>query len=347
MNRPITTYRDAGVDIDAANEAVQRMKQHVRTTFTPDVLTDVGSFGGVFSLGSLAAYREPALVSSIDGVGTKVKIASQASRHRNIGHDLVNHCINDILVQGARPLFFLDYFGTGRLQPSVAEELVQGLSEACRAASCALIGGETAEMPGLYPENEYDLAGCIVGVVEREKILDGSNVRPGDAVVGLASSGLHTNGYSLARHVLLEGADALSLFEPVASLGCTLADALLAPHRCYAPSLHPLLAEFDVHGIAHITGGGFYDNIPRIAPANCCVQIDRRSWLVPPVFTLIQERGNVPDPEMFRTFNMGIGMVVILPAEQAAELSDRLSQSGCPSSIIGSVRQGVHEVEIV
>ncbi len=347
MTQQQVTYRDAGVDIDAANEAVHRIRKHVRSTYTPEVLTDIGSFGGMFSLASLAGLNEPVLVSSIDGVGTKVKIACAVGKHDTIGHDLVNHCVNDILVQGARPLFFLDYFGTGRLQPAILEEVVKGLSEACTSVGCALIGGETAELPGLYPDNEYDIAGTIVGVVEREKVIDGSKVAPGDTVVGLASSGLHTNGFSLARRLLLDGPDPLSLFEQLPGLGRSLGEELLAPHRCYGPVMMPLLQEFDIHAMAHITGGGFYDNIPRVAPADCCVKIERRTWPIPPIFSIMQERGNVADPEMFRTFNMGIGMVVILPAEQAPSLAHRLNEAGQSAYIIGDVVRGVHEVEII
>jgi phosphoribosylformylglycinamidine cyclo-ligase len=342
------TYRDAGVDIDASNEAVHRMRQHVRTTFNSHVLTDIGSFGGMFSLAGLSGFHEPVLVSSIDGVGTKVKIAALVGKHDTVGHDLVNHCVNDILVQGARPLFFLDYYGTGRLSPATAEDIVRGLSEACRAVGCVLIGGETAELPGLYNESEYDLAGCIVGIVDRPRIIDGSRVQPGDTVVGLASSGLHTNGYSLARRVLLDaGESSLSLYESIPSLGRTLSEELLVPHRCYAPALLPLLDEFDVHGMAHLTGGGFYENIPRILPADCSVTIERRTWPIPPIFSLIQERGNVPDPEMFRTFNMGIGYVAIVAAEQAPALAHRLNAAGESAYIIGDVHRGVHEVDIM
>ncbi|HZO87391.1 MAG TPA: phosphoribosylformylglycinamidine cyclo-ligase [Chthonomonadaceae bacterium] len=342
------TYRDAGVDIDAANEAVRRMGDYVRSTFTPGVLTDVGSFGGMFSLAGLSAYQSPVLVSSIDGVGTKLKVAVLVGKHDTIGRDLVNHCVNDILVQGARPLFFLDYFATGKLSPSVVVDVVKGLAEACREAGCALIGGETAEMPGLYAEGDYDLAGCIVGVVDQHRIVDGSRIEPGDTVVGLASSGLHTNGYSLARRVLLEaGENSLSPYEHIPALGRTLSEELLIPHRCYAPAVLPLLDEFDIRGMAHVTGGGFYDNIPRILPADCSVTIERRTWPIPPIFTLIQERGNVPEPEMYRTFNMGIGFILIVAPEQAPLLAHRLNAVGESAYIIGSVHRGVHEVDIV
>ena len=342
------TYRDAGVDIDAANEAVQRMKESIRSTFTPGVLTDVGSFSGMYALSALSSYQEPVLVSSIDGVGTKLKVAITIGRHDTIGRDLVNHCVNDLLVLGARSLLFLDYFATGKLSPAVVVDVVKGIADGCREAGCALVGGETAEMPGLYSEGDYDLAGCIVGIVDRSRIIDGSRVQAGDTVVGLASSGLHTNGYSLARRILLEDGDnSISPYEHLPLLGRTLGEELLIPHRCYAPNLLPLLDEFDIHGMAHLTGGGFYENIPRILPADCSVTIERRNWPIPPIFSLIQERGNVPEPEMYRTFNMGIGFVLIVAAEQAPALAHRLNELGESAYIIGDVHRGVHEVDIV
>ena len=342
------TYRDAGVDIDAANEAVLRMREHIRSTFTPGVLNDVGSFGGMFALAGLTGLQNPVLVSSIDGVGTKLKVAIAVGKHDTIGRDLVNHCINDILVQGARPLFFLDYFATGRLLPNVVVDVVKGLAEGCRETGCALIGGETAEMPGLYIEGDYDLAGCIVGIVDRDRIVTGARIEPGDTLVGLASSGLHTNGYSLARRILLDaGENSLSLYEHLPSLGRTLSEELMMTHRCYAPTVLPLLDEFDVKGMAHITGGGFYDNIPRILPANCSATVERRTWPIPPIFSLIQERGNVPEPEMFRTFNMGIGLIMVVPAEQAPLLAHRLNAAGESAYILGNIHRGVREVDIV
>ena len=340
-----TTYADAGVSIDAGNEAVSRMKAHIRSTFTPNVLADVGSFGAMFALDKTMA-SEPVLVSSIDGVGTKLKIAFLCNRHDTIGRDLVSHCVNDILVQGARPLFFLDYFGTGRLSPAVAAEVVKGLADGCRAVGCALVGGETAEMPGMYQDGEYDLAGCIVGLVERGKIIDGSRVAPGDVLVGIASDGLHTNGYSLARHILLDkGGLTVDRFVP--ELGRTLGDELLQPHRCYAPAVLPLLDEWEIHAIAHLTGGGFYDNIPRILPADCQALVERRTWTPAPIFTLIEQMGNVPDAEMFRTFNMGIGLVLVVPAEQGLSIVNRLNASGENAALIGQVVRGSHEVQIV
>jgi len=341
-----SAYARAGVDIDAATNAVSRMKAHIKTTLTPGVLTDVGSFGGMFALSALGALEDPVLVSSIDGVGTKLNIAFATGRHDTIGRDLVNHCVNDILVQGARPLFFLDYFGTGKLEPGVASDVVKGLSNGCRLAGCALIGGETAEMPGLYAPGEYDMAGCIVGIVERGKIVDGSRVQPGDAVIGLASDGLHTNGYSLARQALLEDAG-LSLDAAVPELnGVTLADALLWPHRCYAPAVLPLLnlSPTPIKAMAHITGGGFTDNIPRVLPAGVGVQIDKAAWDVPPLFRLIQSKGKVTEAEMFRVFNMGIGFMLIVSADEASGVLAHLQESGETAFKIGMtiMGKGVH-----
>jgi phosphoribosylformylglycinamidine cyclo-ligase len=341
------TYADAGVNIDAGNEAVLRMKQHIRSTFTPGVLADVGSFGAMFALDTAGA-REPVLVASVDGVGTKLKVAQMMNKHDTIGRDLVWHCVNDILVQGARPLFFLDYFGTGKLEPHVAADVVKGLAEGCRAVNCALIGGETAEMPGMYQEGEYDLVGSIVGIVDRGKILDGSRVAPGDVLIGIASDGLHTNGYSLARHVLFAHAG-LTVDRFLPELNMTLGEALLAPHRCYAPALLPILAsgQFDIHAMAHITGGGFYDNIPRALPADCQAIVERRSWIPAPIFQLIQKQGNVPDSEMYRTFNMGVGMVLIVPSEQGRELVHYLNSVGEQAALIGIVQRGSHEVQVL
>ncbi len=337
-----SAYARAGVDIDAATDAVGRMKAYIKTTLTPGVLTETGSFGGMFALSTLGSLIDPVLVSSIDGVGTKLKIAFATGRHGTIGKDLVSHCVNDILVQGARPLFFLDYFGTGRLEPGVAAEVVRGLADGCREAGCALIGGETAEMPGLYTNGEYDLAGCIVGIVERSKIIDGRDVRPGDVVVGLASGGLHTNGYSLARQALLEDAQ-MPLDAAVAELGgVTLADALLWPHRCYAPSVLPLLdlSPPPIKAMAHLTGGGFTDNIPRVLPDGVGVRIDTSAWTVPPLFRLIQSAGNVSETEMFRVFNMGIGFVLIVAPDAAEETLTRLRASGETVYRLGEVTEG-------
>lgn len=330
----------AGVDIDAATDAVNRMKAHIKRTMTSGVLTGVGSFGGMFSLASLGEMIDPVLVSSIDGVGTKINIAFATGRHNTIGRDLVWHCVNDILVQGARPLFFLDYFGTGKLSPEVAEAVVEGLSDGCASVGCALIGGETAEMPGLYKPGEYDLAGCIVGIVNRGDIVDGSNVKPGNVLLGLSSEGLHTNGYSLARKVLLETAG-LSLDEPISQLdNVTLGEALLWPHRCYAASILPLLPSHQILAMAHITGGGFIDNIPRVLPKGAGVRIHKDSWDVPPLFRMIQNLGNVTESEMYRVFNMGIGYVLAVEAENADAITKSLTDSGETVYRLGEVIEG-------
>lgn len=333
-----TTYADSGVDIDAGNEAVRQMKQHIRSTFNANVVADVGSFGGMFSLaGQLGS--EPVLVSSMDGVGTKLKVAFMMNKHDTIGRDLVWHCINDILVQGARPLVFLDYFATGKLEPSVAADVVKGLAEGCRTNGCVLIGGETAEMPGMYQPGEYDLAGCIVGIVDRGAVIDGSKVEVGDVLVGLGSDGLHTNGYSLARKVLFDVAG-FGVDTFVDSLGTTVGDALLAPHRCYANALLPRIVSHEIRAMAHITGGGFVDNIPRSLPDGTGAEISRSAWSIPALFNLIQESGNVPLDDMMRTFNMGIGMVVVVPASNAASLVDELNECGERACILGAVVAG-------
>jgi phosphoribosylformylglycinamidine cyclo-ligase len=340
--RQRSAYARAGVDIDAATDAVGRMKAHVAATRTAGVVTELGSFGGMFALSALGKLDDPVLVSSIDGVGTKLKIAFATGRHDTIGRDLVWHCVNDILVQGARPLFFLDYFGTGKLDPNTASEVVKGLAEGCKSVGCALIGGETAEMPGLYADGEYDLAGCIVGIVERAKVVDGSEVRLGDVVLGLASDGLHTNGYSLARHVLLEEAG-FALDAPLPELGgVTLADALLWPHRCYATAILPLLEESpaSIHAMAHITGGGFTDNIPRVLPDGLGVQINRDAWQIPPLFRLIEDKGKIGPEEMFRVFNMGVGIILIVAPDVAQTVTERLTAAGETVFQLGEVVQG-------
>lgn len=338
------TYESAGVNIDAGIEAVHRMKDAVKSTYNDSVLTDIGSFGGMFKLEG--GYREPVLVASIDGVGTKVKIASAMSKWDTIGADLVNHCVNDILVQGAKPLFFLDYFAASTLTPSVAADVVRGAAEACRAVGCVLIGGETAEMPGVYAEGECDVAGCIVGVVERDEIVDGSKVAVGDVAVGIASSGLHTNGYSLARKVLLE-VGGLKLDKYIPEIGKVLGEELLNIHRCYYSSVSKVMKEFEIHAMAHITGGGFYENVPRVLPEDCQIIFERRSWPVPPIFHLIQQIGGISDFEMHRTFNMGIGMVLIVAKHRAVEVAQRLDELGERAWIIGEVHKGGREVTVI
>ena len=309
------TYRDAGVDIDAADKLVKIVRQQARATFTPGVLSEVGFFGGMFQL---EGYRQPVLVSSTDGVGTKVKIARQLDRHDTIGADLVNHCVNDILTCGATPLFFQDYIAMSRLVPQTVASVTGGLSKALEKLGCALIGGETAEMPGTYVEDEYDLAGFIVGVVERDGILDGGSIAAGDNLIALPSSGLHTNGYSLVRKIFNTDSDPSILHKSFPQLGRTLGEELLEPHRCYLPVLKPLMTK--VKGLAHITGGGLPGNLPRTLPEGLAARVERGAWDIPPVFPLIQQQGNIDDAEMLRVFNMGVGMVVVCAANDTEEL---------------------------
>ena len=324
-------YRQAGVDIDVGNETVRRIKSLARATFTPGVLSDIGSFGGLFRL-DRDRFPDPVLVSSADGVGTKLKVAFLTGRHNTVGADLVNHCINDILVQGARPLFFLDYLATGRLSPDVAEQIVSGIAAACLEHGCALIGGETAEMPGFYADGEYDIAGFIVGAVDRAKLVNGRSIAPGDVLIGLPSTGLHTNGYSLARRVMFDIAG-LGAGTFVPELDATAGDALLAPHRCYLPVVAPLLDRGLVKGLAHITGGGITENLPRILPEGCGAAIDSSAWIVPPIFRFIQERGRIGREEMFRTFNMGVGLVIVCAAETAERVLDTILEAGEPHPV--------------
>ena len=335
-------YRQAGVDIDAGNETVRRIKSIAQGTFTPGVLSEIGSFGGLFRLGG-ERYLDPVLASSADGVGTKLKIAFATGRHDTVGADLVNHCVNDILVQGAEPLFFLDYLATGRLSPAVVEQVIAGVARGCRENGCALIGGETAEMPGFYADGEYDIAGFIVGVVERSKIVDGRAIQPGDVLIGLPSAGLHTNGYSLARHVLFDIAG-LEIDTFVTGLAATVGEALLAPHRSYLRSIRPLLGAGLVRGMAHITGGGMTDNLPRVLPAGCAADINKRAWMVPPIFRFLQEQGNIAADEMFRTFNMGIGLIVVCRETDASAVLEILEPSGEHAVLLGHVIAGQHDV---
>jgi phosphoribosylformylglycinamidine cyclo-ligase len=329
-----TDYRQSGVDIDAGNDAVRRIKALARSTYTSGVLSGVGSFGGLFALDGRVA--DPVLVASADGVGTKLKVAFMAGVHDTIGQDLVNHCVNDILVQGARPLFFLDYLATGRLSPEVAEQIVSGMAIACRENGCALLGGETAEMPGFYAPGEYDVAGFIVGVVPRAQVIDGGGVREGDVLVALPSSGLHTNGYSLARRIAFDVLG-LSVDSQVPDLGETVGTALLRPHRSYLQAVAPLLEGGRVKGMAHITGGGITENLPRTLPDGLSFSIDHTSWRVPPVFTWLQRAGQVPDAEMFRAFNMGVGLIIVCAARDAASVVDQLSDAGETPWVLGHV----------
>jgi phosphoribosylformylglycinamidine cyclo-ligase len=339
-------YKAAGVDIDAGNETVRRIRALARGTFTPGVLSEIGSFGGLFRL-DRARYQSPVLVSSADGVGTKLKVAFMMGKHDTVGADLVNHCVNDILVQGAEPLFFLDYLATGRLSPAVAEQVVTGVARACRENGCALIGGETAEMPGFYADGEYDIAGFIVGAVDEAKVVDGHAVVPGDVLVAVPSAGLHTNGYSLARRVFFEMAGwKAETF--VHELGTTIGDALLAPHRSYLGLVRPLIEREWVKGLAHITGGGLTENLPRTLPEGCAAEIDLQAWSIPPIFQLLQQRGAIAREEMFRAFNMGVGLVIVCSSRDVAPVIDMLMQGGEPNAFkLGVVVAGEPSVRYV
>jgi phosphoribosylformylglycinamidine cyclo-ligase len=331
------SYAAAGVDIDAATRAMRGVAALVRSTATPDTLSELGSFGGLYRVPTTA--RRPVLVASTDGVGTKLKVAFMTGRHGSVGEDLVNHCVNDILVQGARPLFFLDYVGVGRLQDGVVEEIVAGIARGCRENGCALLGGETAEMPDFYTAGEYDLAGTIVGLVEEDRVLDGSSIRAGDAVVALASSGLHTNGYSLARKILFERMG-LTVDDPFPDEDASVADVLLRVHRSYLKPLQPLLERGEVHGLAHITGGGLVDNLPRVLPAGVDARIDRSSWQPPALFGVLQRHGGVEEREMFRAFNMGIGMIAVVASDRAEATVAELRSAGETAWVAGEVVAG-------
>ena len=343
MSKSIT-YSDAGVSIDAANAAVEKIKRLARSTFDMRTLSEIGSFGGMFD-GAFPGMSAPVLVASADGVGTKLKVAFMTGVHDTLGRDLVNHCTNDILVQGARPLFFLDYVATGVLSPDVIVSVVDGIARGCRENGCVLLGGETAEMPGMYAEGEYDVAGFIVGVVDRAKVIDGSRVEPGDVVFALPSAGLHTNGYSLARKLFFEVAG-YSADTHVEELGATVGEALLRPHLSYLRPLEGLLHTGVIKALAHITGGGLLENIPRVLPEGTAVRIERGSWPVPPVFQLMQKIGNVAESEMFRTFNMGVGMVVICSQSDAETVRYHFDSSGSDCFLIGRVTEGAREVRL-
>jgi phosphoribosylformylglycinamidine cyclo-ligase len=339
MTKPIT-YSDAGVSIDNANAAVARIREYARATFNERTLTEIGSFGGMFSA-AFPEMKEPVLVASADGVGTKLKLAFMTGVHNTVGQDLVNHCVNDILAQGARPLFFLDYFATGRVEPDMTAAVVEGMAIACRENGCVLLGGETAEMPSMYADGEYDLAGFIVGVVDKEKVIDGRNIKPGDVVLGLPSTGLQTNGYSLARKLLFDVAG----YAPdtyLEELGETVGAALLRTHASFLKPLDKLLDAGLIKGLAHITGGGLLENIPRILPEGVSVEIKRGSWFEPPIFGLMQRIGNVEDSEMFRAFNMGVGMAVVCAEENKEALSSKVG-----GAEIGKIVFGSKDVRIV
>ncbi|HEX9961258.1 MAG TPA: phosphoribosylformylglycinamidine cyclo-ligase [Pyrinomonadaceae bacterium] len=338
------SYSDAGVSIDNANLALDKIKKYAKSTFNERTLTEIGSFGGMFSA-AFPEMSEPVLVASADGVGTKLKVAFLANVHNTVGQDLVNHCVNDILVQGARPLFFLDYFATGKLEPEVTASVVEGMAKACRENGCVLLGGETAEMPSMYSAGEYDLAGFIVGVVDKSKVIDGKNIKAGDVVLALPSNGLHTNGYSLARKLLFETGK-YSVSSVLPEMHAALGEVLLKPHKSYLPALEDLLDSGKIKGLAHITGGGLLENIPRILPENVSVEIRRGTWEELPIFGLMQKLGNVEDKEMFRTFNMGVGMVVICAEEDSETLQNHFAGLGEACSVIGRVVEGNKEVLI-
>lgn len=337
MTEPVS-YSDAGVSIDRADLAKERIKRLARQTFDQNTLTEIGSFGGMFAA-SFPGMTEPVLVASADGVGTKLRVAFLTNTHDTVGRDLVNHCTNDILVQGAKPLFFLDYIATGKLAPDTVASLVEGVARGCRENSCVLLGGETAEMPGFYADDEYDIAGFIVGVVDKPKIIDGSRVKTGDIVIGLPSAGLHTNGYSLARKLLFDIAG-FHTDTHLDELGTTVGAALLAEHKSYLPALSGLLESETLHALAHITGGGLTDNIPRVLPEGTSVELDRTTWSQPAIFGLLQRLGNMPDREMLRTFNCGIGMTLICAGEARDQIIDHLTRHGEQPHVIGRVVAG-------
>ncbi|WP_223593600.1 phosphoribosylformylglycinamidine cyclo-ligase [Neobacillus bataviensis] len=335
-------YRQAGVDIDAGNEAVERMKKHVKKTFRPEVLTGLGGFGALFKP-DLTAMEEPVFVSGTDGVGTKLKIAFAMDKHDTIGIDAVAMCVNDVIVQGAEPLFFLDYLACGKIIPEKIEAIVKGIADGCVLAGCALIGGETAEMPGMYQDEEYDIAGFTVGVVDQKHVIDGTKVKEGQVLIGLASSGVHSNGFSLVRKVLLEDAQ-LELGDYVHELESELGNVLLEPTKIYVKSVLSTIRKYNVSGLVHVTGGGFYDNIPRILPKGLQVVINGESWKVPKIFSFIQNVGKISDYDMFRTFNMGIGMILVVDSADSQAIIEHLQSLGEEAYVIGTVQKGTEDV---
>ncbi|MDY0384428.1 phosphoribosylformylglycinamidine cyclo-ligase [Trichlorobacter sp.] len=348
MTESRATYKEAGVDIEAGNQFVQKIKPLVKATFRPEVMTEIGGFGGLFSLNT-AKYKNPVLVSGTDGVGTKLKLAFLADKHDTVGIDLVAMCVNDIIVQGAEPLFFLDYLATGHLDPDKAAQIVAGIAEGCKQAGCALIGGETAEMPGFYSDGEYDMAGFTVGVVEKDQIIDGSSITVGNKLIGIASSGLHSNGYSLARRIIFDRMG-LGIHDQLPGMGATVAETLLTPTKIYVRAMLNLLKDFRINGIAHITGGGLTDNVPRILPKLCKASFKLDSWQRPPVFSLLQEAGKVDQYEMYRTFNMGIGMVLSVAEQDVDDILARLQGLGETAWLVGEVqtrRQDEEQVELL
>jgi phosphoribosylformylglycinamidine cyclo-ligase len=343
MKRKLT-YKVSGVDIRAGDLAVKRIKQLARSTFTTGVLTDIGLFAGFFSLGKYK-LKNPTLVSSIDGVGTKLKVVFMMNKHHTVGEDLVFHCVNDILVHGAKPLFFLDYIACGKLSPKIVKEIVEGLAAGCRKTGCALIGGETAEMPDFYKKGEYDLAGCIVGLVEKNRIINGRNIKPTDQIIGLGSNGLHTNGYSLARKVIF-GLKRMKATDYVPELKDTIGNQLLKAHRCYAKPIHKILEKYEIKGMAHITGGGIEGNLVRILPQNCKALIDTKNWKVPELFNLIQKWGEIEENEMYKVFNMGIGYVLVVSKRDTDKILSALERIKEKGHLIGEVVRGKKEVKL-
>jgi phosphoribosylformylglycinamidine cyclo-ligase len=339
------TYAQAGVDVKAGEETVERIKQLARSTFGPNVLSEIGSFGGFYKL-PVGEMAQPVLVSSADGVGTKLKLAFMTGKHDTVGEDLVNHCVNDILVHGARGLFFLDYIATGKLDPATVADIVTGLARGCRQAGMALIGGETAEMPDFYQAGEYDIAGFIVGMVDQKKVINGSTIRVGDVCIGLASNGLHTNGYSLARKAAFD----IAKHQPddrVPELKMTIAEALMKVHRCYAPIIFPLLEKFEIHGMAHITGGGLPGNLNRILPEGCDAAIQKSSWPVPPIFAYLGRVGNLDQTDIYSAFNMGIGYVLVVPTSEADSIMKSLAGVGESAYRIGTIIPGEKKVRLI
>lgn len=339
----MATYKDAGVDVEAGYEAVKLMRKHVQKTFRPEVLTDIGGFGGLFSLNK-DKFNEPVLVSGTDGVGTKLKVAFLMEKHDTVGIDCVAMCVNDIVCSGAEPLFFLDYVAVGKNRPEKVSEIVKGIADGCVLSGCALIGGETAEMPGFYPEDEYDLAGFAVGIVDRSKIIDGKKIKEGDKLIGLSSSGIHSNGYSLVRKLLNLNKEKMK--EYVESFGCTLGEELLKPTRIYVKTILDLISKFELNGISHITGGGFIENIPRMIPEGLRVRIVKGSWPVLPVFNLLQKTGDIKEKDIYNTFNMGIGMVVAVDGKIADEVAAYLNRESQNAYIIGGIIKGEAGVEL-
>ena len=339
------SYKDSGVDIEKGDSFVQAIKSMVEATFRPDVMTKIGGFAGCVSL-NLERYKKPVLVSSTDGVGTKLKIAFLMDRHDTVGIDLVAMCVNDIIVSGARPLFLLDYLATSRLDPKKVMEVVSGIAKGCMEAECSLIGGETAEMPGFYAEGEYDLAGFTVGIVENSQMIDGSSVAVGDKLIGIASSGLHSNGYSLVRKIILEHLR-MDLSQRVEEIGEVLGEELLRPTRIYVRSVLPLIRDFNIGGIAHITGGGITGNLPRVIPKGCKAIVRKGTWDIPPIFPFLQEKGNISEDEMFKTFNNGIGMILIVKSKEAKEILGRLHSIGEKAFSIGEIGKAEKEQDSI